>query len=90
MSTEKNNDIVRKRQEDIDAKKTTTIAAEGAAEKNNEIEETLNTVSYKVIKEEMNIKYQSLVLSIVFESKEIENPMLVFITSPKVKFIHYR
>ena len=34
MSTEKNNDIVRKRQEDIDAKK-----------ENNEIEETLNTVS---------------------------------------------
>ena len=33
MSTEKNNDIVRKRQEDIDAKE------------NNEIEETLNTVS---------------------------------------------
>ena len=51
MSTEKNNDIVRKRQEDIDAKKTTTTAAEGAAEKNNEIEETLNTVSYKDIKE---------------------------------------
>jgi hypothetical protein len=48
MSTEKNNDIVRKRQEDIDAKKTTTTAA---AEKNNEIEETLNTVSYKDIKE---------------------------------------
>jgi hypothetical protein len=47
MSTEKNNDIVRKRQEDIDAKKTTTTAAE----KNNEIEETLNTVSYKDIKE---------------------------------------
>ena len=90
MSTEKNNDIVRKRQEDIDAKKTTTTAAEGAAEKNNEIEETLNTVSYKVIKEEMNIKYQSLVLSIVFVSKEIENPMLVFITSPKVKFFYYR
>ena len=38
MSTEKNNDIVRKRQEDIDAKE-------------NEIEETLNTVSYKDIKE---------------------------------------
>ena len=67
MSTEKNNDIVRKRQEDIDAKK---------AAGNNEIEETLNTVSYKVVKEEMNIKYQSLVLSIVFVSKEIENPML--------------
>ena len=33
MSTEKNNDIVRKWQEDIDAKE------------NNEIEETLNTVS---------------------------------------------
>ena len=40
MSTEKNNDIVRKRQEDIDAKK-----------ENNEIEETLNTVSYKDVKE---------------------------------------
>jgi hypothetical protein len=39
MSTEKNNDIVRKRQEDIDAKKE------------NEIEETLNTVSYKDVKE---------------------------------------
>ena len=38
MSTEKNNDIVRKRQEDIDAKE-------------NEIEDTLNTVSYKDIKE---------------------------------------
>ena len=48
MSTEKNNDIVRKRQEDSDAKKTTTTTA---AEKNNEIEETLNTVSYKDIKE---------------------------------------
>lgn len=48
MSTEKNNDIVRKRQDDIDAKKTTT---KGAAEKNNEIEETLNTVSYKDVKE---------------------------------------
>jgi hypothetical protein len=41
MSTEKNNDIVRKRQEDIDAK-------EGG---NDEIEETLNTVSYKEVKE---------------------------------------
>jgi hypothetical protein len=40
MSTEKNNNIVRKRQEDIDAKK-----------ENNEIEETLNTVSYKDVKE---------------------------------------
>ena len=40
MSTEKNNDIVRKRQEDIDAKK-----------ENNEIDETLNTVSYKDVKE---------------------------------------
>lgn len=49
MSTEKNNDIVRKRQDDIDAKKTTTT--KGAAEKNNEIEETLNTVSYKDVKE---------------------------------------
>ena len=39
MSTEKNNDIVRKRQEDIDAKE------------NNEIKETLNTVSYKDVKE---------------------------------------
>ena len=39
MSTEKNNDIVRKWQEDIDAKE------------NNEIEETLNTVSYKDVKE---------------------------------------
>ena len=38
MSTEKNNDIVRKRQEDIDAKE-------------NEIEENLNTVSYKDVKE---------------------------------------
>ncbi|HEX2407368.1 MAG TPA: hypothetical protein VHJ38_09190 [Nitrososphaeraceae archaeon] len=38
MSTEKNNYIVRKRQEDIDAKE-------------NEIEETLNTVSYKDVKE---------------------------------------
>jgi hypothetical protein len=42
MSTEKNNDIVRKRQEDIDAKES------GG---NNEIEETLNTVSYKDVKE---------------------------------------
>jgi hypothetical protein len=41
MSTEKNNDIVRKRQEDIDAK----------AGGNNEVEETLNTVSYKEVKE---------------------------------------
>lgn len=40
MSTEKNNDIVRKRQEDIDATK-----------KENESEETLNTVSYKDVKE---------------------------------------
>lgn len=38
MSTEKNNDIVRKKQEDIDAKE-------------NKIEETLNTVSYKDVKE---------------------------------------
>jgi hypothetical protein len=42
MSTEKNNDIVRKRQEDIDAK---------GGGGNNEIEETLNTVSYKDVKE---------------------------------------
>ena len=40
MSTEKNNNVVKKRQEDIDAKK-----------ENNEIEETLNTVSYKDVKE---------------------------------------
>ena len=40
MSTEKNKDIVRKRQEDIDATK-----------EENEIEETLNTVSYKDVKE---------------------------------------
>ena len=40
MSSEKNNDIVRKRQEDIDAKK-----------ENNEIEDTLNTVSYEDVKE---------------------------------------
>ena len=40
MSTEKNNEIVRKRQEDIDA---TT--------ENDEKEETLNTVSYKDVKE---------------------------------------
>jgi hypothetical protein len=38
MTTEKTNDIVRKKQEDTDAKE-------------NEIEETLNTVSYKDIKE---------------------------------------
>ncbi|HYZ95690.1 MAG TPA: hypothetical protein VE524_03680 [Nitrososphaeraceae archaeon] len=38
MTTEKTNDIVRKKQEDIDAKE-------------NEIEETLNTVSYKDIRE---------------------------------------
>jgi len=38
MSTEKTNDIVRKKQEDIDTKE-------------NEIEETLNTVSYKDVKE---------------------------------------
>ena len=38
MTTEKTNDIVRKKQEDIDTKE-------------NEIEETLNTVSYKDIKE---------------------------------------
>ncbi len=46
MSTEKNNDIVRKRQEDIDAKE------------NNEIEETLNTISYKDViesKKEANV-----------------------------------
>ena len=34
MTTEKTNDIVRKKQEDIDTKE-------------NEIEETLNTVSYR-------------------------------------------
>ena len=52
MSTEKNNDIVRKRQEDIDAKTpSTTSAAKETTEENNEIEETLNTVSYKDIKE---------------------------------------
>jgi hypothetical protein len=39
MSTEKNKDIVRKRQEDIDATEE------------NEIEETLNTVSYEDVKE---------------------------------------
>ena len=39
MSTKKNNDIVGKRQEDIDAKE------------NNEIKETFNTVSYKDVKE---------------------------------------
>ena len=38
MTTEKTNDIVRKKQEDIDAKE-------------NEIEETLNTVSYKIVKD---------------------------------------
>ena len=38
MTIDKTNDIVRKKQEDIDAKE-------------NEIEETLNTVSYKDIKE---------------------------------------
>jgi hypothetical protein len=38
MTTEKTNDIVRKKQEDIDTKE-------------NEIEETLNTVSYKDVKE---------------------------------------
>ena len=38
MTTEKTKDIVRKKQEDIDTKE-------------NEIEETLNTVSYKDIKE---------------------------------------
>ena len=38
MTTEKTNDIVRRKQEDIDAKE-------------NEIEETLNTVSYKDVKE---------------------------------------
>ena len=41
MTTEKTNDIVRKKQEDIDPKE-------------NEIEETLNTVSYKDIKESKN------------------------------------
>lgn len=41
MSTEKNNDIVRKRQEDIDAKERG----------GNEVDETLNTVSYKEVKE---------------------------------------
>jgi hypothetical protein len=41
MSTEKNNDIVRKRQEDIDA----------TTRENNENEETLNTISYKDVKE---------------------------------------
>ena len=39
MSTKKNIDIVGKRQEDIDAKE------------NNEIKETLKTVSYKDVKE---------------------------------------
>ncbi len=39
MSTEKNKDIVRKRQEDIDATEE------------NEIEKTLNTVSYEDVKE---------------------------------------
>ena len=38
MTTEKTNDIVRKKQEDIDTKE-------------NEIEETFNTVSYKDVKE---------------------------------------
>ena len=40
MSTEKNNEVVRKRQEDIDAK--------GGG---NEVEESLNSVSYKDVKE---------------------------------------
>ena len=43
MSTEKDNEVVRKRQENIDA--TTT------AENDNNKEETLNTVSYEDIKE---------------------------------------
>ena len=47
----KNNDIVRKRQEDIDAKE------------NNEIKETLNTVSYKDVKEsKKRLKIIELVL----------------------------
>ena len=41
MSTEKNNEVVRKRQEDIDAKES----------RGNEVEETLNTVSYEDVKE---------------------------------------
>ena len=44
MSTEKDNEVVRKRQENIDA--TTT-----AENDNNQVEETLNTVSYEDIKE---------------------------------------
>ena len=44
MSTEKTNDIVRKKQEDIDAKQ-------------NEIEETLNTASYKDVKESLYLRY---------------------------------
>ena len=40
MSTEKNNEVVRKRQEDIDAK--------GGG---NEVEESLNSVSYNDVKE---------------------------------------
>ncbi len=43
MSTEKDKEVVRKRQENIDA--TTT------AENDNNKEETLNTVSYEDIKE---------------------------------------
>jgi hypothetical protein len=39
MSTEKNNDIVRKRQQDIDATE------------NDENEETIETASYKTVKE---------------------------------------
>lgn len=39
MSTEKNNDIVRKRQQDIDASE------------NDENEETIETASYKTVKE---------------------------------------
>ena len=44
MSTEENNEVVRKRQEHIDATTKTT-------ENDNNKEETLNTVSYEDIKE---------------------------------------
>lgn len=44
MSTEENNEVVKKRQEDIDATTKTT-------ENDNNKEETLNTVSYEDIKE---------------------------------------
>ena len=67
MSTEKNNEVVRKRQEDIDAKES----------RGNEVEETLNTVSYEDVKEskkEANVirdsdREQLIDYSIIFDAR---------------------